>query len=74
MPKFETIKVGDLLWDYHSESAGNTTMRRWGNWPVEIISIDTEKRTAVVIWNGNREKTYSEYQLRRLRRTTGKER
>lgn len=36
--KFEKVKAGDELWDYHSERAGNTTMRRWGNWPGKNIA------------------------------------
>ena len=77
MPKFELVKEGDLLWDYHSEQAGNTVMRRWGNWPVKILSIDYEKRRAVVSWNHpwnvHHPKTYYDRDIQRLRRTKGPE-
>lgn len=73
MIKVDRIKVGDILWDYHSYRMGNTTMRRWGNWDVRIISIadDGYGTKAVVSWNGNPPETYNRYQLRRLRRTEG---
>lgn len=75
--KFEKVKAGDRLWDYHSERAGNTTMRRWGNWEVEIVSVhpDEEKpylSYAIVRWNGNREQRYSRRQVERLRAKPGK--
>jgi hypothetical protein len=72
--KFEKIKAGDELWDYHSERAGNTTMRRWSNWRVEVRSVDAVARTAVVSWNGNPDQTWTCYRLERLRRKPGKER
>lgn len=72
--QFDLIKEGDVLYDYHSERAGITTMRRWGNWEVKIISIDRASRSAVVRWNGNRPETYYYTQLTRLRRKPGKER
>ena len=67
--KFERIKPGMVLYDLHKERAGNTRLRRWGLWPVYIVSVDTEKRTARVHWNvkWNPEQTYTERQLKRLR-------
>lgn len=70
--KFEKIKPGDVLWDYHSERAGNTTMRRWGNWPVHIIEIHADTQTAIVSWNGNRPQKWFRRQLEKLRRAKGK--
>ena len=76
--KFEKVKAGDVLFDYHSEQAGNTTMRRWCNWEVEIISVhpDAEHRHlsyAIVRWNNNREQRYTLRQVERLRAKPGKE-
>ena len=65
--RFEKIKAGTTLIDEHRYKMGNTTMSRLGEWPVRIVSIDLEKRTAVVRWNGNREQTYYARQLERLR-------
>lgn len=67
--KFERIKPGMVLYDVHSERMGNTTMRSVGVWPVHIVSVDADKRTAVVHWNVtfNRAQTYYERQLTRLR-------
>lgn len=72
--KWETVKAGDELWDYHSEQAGNTTARRWSNWHVQIISIDHEKGTALASWNGNPPKLHYKHQIVRYRRKPGKER
>lgn len=71
MPAFSTIKVGDRLWDVHSERMGNTTMRRMGSWPVDVIEVDPERRRAKCVWNHNvsRASWYTERQLARLRRT-----
>jgi len=50
--KFEKIKPGMELLDVHSVRMGSTTMRELGCWDVRIVSVDAEKRTAMVIWNG----------------------
>ncbi len=65
--RFEKIKAGTTLIDEHREKMGNTTMSRLGEWPVCIVSIDLEKRTAVVRWNHNREQVYSARRLEKLR-------
>lgn len=72
--KFELVKPGDTLYDYHAERAGNSTMRRWSNWPVEILAIDAVAQTARVRWNGNAAQTYTKRQIEGLRRKPGKER
>lgn len=64
--KFERVQAGDVLWDRHRTKQGNTTMSRMGEWDVKVISIDQEKGTAVVSWNGNRERLYGRYQIERL--------
>lgn len=58
--KYEKIRPGMTLYDRHRERAGNTTLRRLGEWPVEIISLQPERRAAVVSWNHNRPVVYSE--------------
>lgn len=69
MVAFSTIKAGDILWDCHRHRMGNTTMSRMGAWQVKIISVDTEKRTAIASWNSNKPTTYYEHNIRALRRT-----
>ena len=64
--KFEKIEAGMELLDIHTERAGNTTMRRLGVWHVRVLSVDREKRSAQVSWNGNRPETYYARQLERL--------
>ena len=64
--KFDKIEPGMVLLDIHRESLGNTMMREWGLWKVKIISVDRDKRTAVVSWNSNPAQTWSVRQLERL--------
>ena len=64
--KFEKITPGMTLFDIHRERAGNTTMTRLGCWEVKVRSVDAEKRTAVVSWNGNREEVWYAQRLQRL--------
>lgn len=64
--KFEKIEPGMILYDRHREQAGNTTMRRLGEWTVQIISVDPVKRTAETRWNGNRVKTMTKRSLEKL--------
>jgi hypothetical protein len=75
--KFDKVKAGDRLWDYHSERAGNTTMRRWGNWEVLIVRIEERHgmRGAVVRWNVvNPEEWWPARRVAKLRRERGPER
>lgn len=64
--KFEKIVPGMKLADVHSQRQGNTNMRRLGLWHVLVISVDKEKRTAVVSWNSNSPQTWYEHQLKKL--------
>lgn len=51
--KFELIKVGDILFDKRRRRMGNTMASRDEVFKVEIISIDVERESATVRWNGN---------------------
>jgi hypothetical protein len=64
--KFQKITAGMTLLDIHREKMGNTTMSEWGLWKVSVISVDPEKRTAVVSWNGNPHRTWTARELERL--------
>jgi hypothetical protein len=64
--KFDKIKPGMKLLDIHSERMGNTTMRRLGMWPVEILSVNSALGLAEVSWNGNAKQTWAKRQLERL--------
>lgn len=66
--KFESLVEGETLLDVHSERAGNTKCRRTGVWPVRVISVDREKRTAVCSWDGNRSQIYDASRFKTLRR------
>ncbi len=65
--KYEKIEPGMVLLDIHSERCGNTTMRELGLWRVAIISVDREKHSALVSWNGNPPKTWYKRELERLK-------
>ena len=65
--KFDKIKPGMVLYDRHKYRAGNTTIRVLGEWPVRIISVDPERFSAVVSWNGNQPETWSSLSLMKLK-------
>jgi hypothetical protein len=64
--KFEKIQPGMVLWDCHSQKMGNTTMSTLGTWSVFVVQVDSEKRRALVKWNGNPERWWYESQLAKL--------
>lgn len=64
--KFEKITAGMTLLDVHRTGVGNTTMREWGCWKVQVLSVDAVKRTARVSWNGNPPEIYDEDRLKKL--------
>jgi hypothetical protein len=68
--KFERIEAGQILYDRHRTRMGNTTMTQLGEWSVQIVSIDKEKGTARVRWNGNPEQTYFRHSLEKLFRSS----
>ena len=70
--KFETVKAGDRLWDCRMQRMGNTTMRKMGAWPVDVVSVDHEKGEAVVRWNCNAAKKVERDYFKSLRRTPAK--
>jgi hypothetical protein len=65
--KFEKITPGMTLLDIHSERDGNTTMRRLMCWKMQVISVDSTTRSAMVSWNGNKPQLYTEAMLTRLK-------
>lgn len=53
MVKFEKLVPGMVLYDVHSQLAGNTTIREWGVWEAIVKSVDPGTRTSMVSWNSN---------------------
>lgn len=51
--KIADLKVGQVLYDVHSERAGNTTMRREGCWECYVRAIDPDGKWVEISWNGN---------------------
>lgn len=64
--KFEKLQPGMVLWDVHRQKVGNTTLTELGAWKVQIVSVDPETRTAMVVWNGNPERKWYERELKKL--------
>lgn len=73
MAVFARVKAGDVLYDYCSQRAGNTTMRRKVNFKVAVREIDHEAGTALVSWNDNTPKVVRASQFKHWRRSPGKE-
>jgi len=65
--KFEKIQPGMVLYDVHSYRMGNTKLSTMGCWPVEVLTIDRERSTAMARWNGNRPQLYFRRDLEKLR-------
>ena len=63
--KFEKIKAGMELWSRGTYRNGlNRSVE--GEWPVTILEVDAESRSAKVSWNCNAPTVWNEYQLTRL--------
>jgi len=67
MASINRINTGQILFDYHRTSMGNTTMTREGMWLVKVLKIDIEKRRALCSWNSNKPQWYSERELKQLK-------
>jgi hypothetical protein len=65
--KFEKLVPGMVLYQRRKQRMGNTSMRELAEFPVRIISVDPIDRSAVVSWNGNREETWYERRLSKLK-------
>ena len=74
MVAFNTIKVGDVLYDCRRTKMGNTTMSTLSTWRVVVTEVDTEKRRVMASWNGNKPDWWSERNLKPLRRSQPKTR
>jgi hypothetical protein len=53
MIKIDSLKAGDVLYDVHSERAGNTTMRREGCWECYVRAVDSDGQWVEISRNGN---------------------
>lgn len=65
--KFERIKPGMTLYSVERGRMGNTTIKTTRIYHAQIVSIDAEKRCAMVSWNGNPAVRYHEGRLKKLR-------
>ena len=65
MATLSKIKPGDVLYDAHSERAGNTTISRQCEWEVHVTEVHDDH--AMCSWNGNPPRRYDAHALKRLR-------
>jgi hypothetical protein len=63
--KFETLKIGDTLYDCHGEPMGNSMCRAMHVWTVDILELSTDRAT--VSWNGNAAQSQTPYYFRQSR-------
>jgi hypothetical protein len=69
MVAFNTVRVGDVLYDGGTYKMGNTKLREVGNWPVKIVEVDTVRGRVLASWNSNTPKWFSERAVKAWRRT-----
>ncbi len=65
--KFDSVKVGDVLYDCHKRRMGNTTVRAMGTWTVKIV--EKVEGGCWVSWNGNARQFYGTRKVEKLRRS-----
>ena len=73
MAAISKIKSGMVLYDYHKERQGNTTISKEGEWLIRVFEVDLENRKAFCSWNGNAptwisERRLSKYRIKRKER------
>ncbi len=67
MVAITALKPGDVVYDVHSERAGNTTMRRMGCWHVTIVEVHGDH--VIASWNGNPARHYGRAAVAKWRRS-----
>ena len=65
--RIEGIVPGQVLYDYHMYTMGNTSIRKEGCWYVRVVEVDLENRRALCSWNSNRATWYNERQIKKFR-------
>lgn len=63
---FDKLKPGIILYDVHSYTMGNTSIRSMGVWCVKVHEVHPN-RTILASWNGNAVKRMYESEWKRLR-------
>lgn len=67
--KFDSIRAGDAYYTVTRQKMGNTTMSTIAVHKVRVISCDSVKETVVASWNGNAERTYTERDYSKWRKS-----
>ena len=67
MAQIKNLKAGQTIWDKHKEKAGNTTMYRWGVWPVYVKEVAEDFSYIIASWNGNKERRMYQGQVDKFR-------
>ena len=71
--KFDSVKVGDVLYDVHRYKLANVNASRQGCWEVHVKQIDTVNQRALVAWNGNAPEWKRAREVEKYRRSRPKE-
>jgi 1,4-dihydroxy-2-naphthoyl-CoA synthase len=67
MANINKIKPGDVLYSISKYRMGNTRMMTLGVYECRVVSVDLEKQTALISWNGNAPQKYYEPQIKALK-------
>lgn len=65
--KLEKLQPGMTVYDVHPYRMGNTSLRSIGVWAVSIIEVDTQTRSVIASWNGNKPTRMWEREWKKLR-------
>jgi hypothetical protein len=67
MVAFNTIKVGDVLWEGHRTRSGQSRMSRMSWYTIKIVSVHEDH--VMASWNTNPVRRYNASAVKRWRRT-----
>lgn len=67
MATISRIKAGQVLYDKHRYTMGNTTMKAWGVWHVFVYEVDPNGEFIFASWNGNKPRKMSAKEVSKLR-------
>lgn len=63
--KFEKIESGMTLWDVRQNTGRGRW--KWNIWPVNVLSVDKERRRVLASWNTNKARWISERSVTKYR-------
>jgi len=64
MATLSKLKQGQVIYDKHKYKAGNTSLKKWGVWEVEVIEVHEDH--IIASWNGNKARKFYEAEIKKL--------